>query len=135
MLRGCSTSSTYLLNPTPGRAAWRLESVGFSEVYDYTVGELHWLAAGLPTEGTNATRPCADGPSSQGLALEQELQRCGYRPKVPPSTDTSPRETVREAPVVGLSQLATGPYGMYGDASERLVHASRRLPPAAGAVR
>src|SRR5713226_9228548 len=43
------------------RAAWRLESVGFVEVYDYTVGKLDWMAAGLPTEGTNAKRPRAGG--------------------------------------------------------------------------
>ena len=41
------------------RAAWRLESLGFREVYDYTVGKLDWLAAGLPTEGTNANKPRA----------------------------------------------------------------------------
>jgi CBS domain-containing protein len=28
-------------------------------VYDYVAGKLDWLAAGLPTEGTNATRPRA----------------------------------------------------------------------------
>jgi CBS domain-containing protein len=42
------------------RAAWRLESLGFAEVYKYTFGKLDWLAAGLPTEGTNAKRPRAD---------------------------------------------------------------------------
>ena len=41
------------------RAAWRLESLGFGEVYDHTVGKLDWMAAGLPTEGTNAKRPRA----------------------------------------------------------------------------
>jgi len=41
------------------RAAWRLEALGFSEVYDYKEGKLGWLAAGLPTEGTNAERPRA----------------------------------------------------------------------------
>jgi len=41
------------------RAAWRLESLGFGEVYEYKVGKLDWLAAGLPTEGTNAQRPRA----------------------------------------------------------------------------
>src|SRR2546422_4150790 len=41
------------------RAAWRLESLGFGEVYDYTVGKLDGMAAGLPTEGTNAKRPRA----------------------------------------------------------------------------
>jgi predicted transcriptional regulator len=41
------------------RAAWRLDSFGFSDVYDYTAGKLDWLAAGLPTEGTNAQHPRA----------------------------------------------------------------------------
>ncbi|HZU16817.1 MAG TPA: CBS domain-containing protein [Candidatus Dormibacteraeota bacterium] len=41
------------------RAAWRLERLGFGEVYDYTAGKLDWMAAGLPTEGTGAARPRA----------------------------------------------------------------------------
>src|SRR5215470_11001301 len=41
------------------RAAWRLESLGFGDVYDYVAGKLDWMAAGLPTEGTNAQRPRA----------------------------------------------------------------------------
>lgn len=58
------------------RAAWRLESLGFAEVYDYTVGKLDWIAAGLPTEGTNAGRPRAgdlarkDTPTA---GLEEQL--------------------------------------------------------------
>src|ERR1700736_4872845 len=39
------------------RAAWRLETLGFKDVSDYTDGKLDWMAAGLPTEGTNAERP------------------------------------------------------------------------------
>ena len=38
------------------RAAWRLETLGFSRVYDYAAGKLDWMAAGLPTEGVNATK-------------------------------------------------------------------------------
>ncbi|MFN2588685.1 MAG: CBS domain-containing protein [Actinomycetota bacterium] len=41
------------------RAAWRLETLGFTDVYDYTDGKLDWLAAGLPVEGRNAHRPRA----------------------------------------------------------------------------
>jgi Mg/Co/Ni transporter MgtE len=58
------------------RAAWRLESLGFGEVYDYAVGKLDWQAAGLPTEGTNAQKPRAgtlarkDVPTCQ---LEERL--------------------------------------------------------------
>jgi Mg/Co/Ni transporter MgtE len=33
------------------RAAWRLETLGFGEVYDYAGGKSDWLAAGLPVEG------------------------------------------------------------------------------------
>jgi CBS domain-containing protein len=39
------------------RAAARLESLGFSEVYEYKAGKSDWMAAGLPTEGTNAQHP------------------------------------------------------------------------------
>jgi len=32
------------------RAAWRLESLGFKNVYDYTAGKLDWIGAGLPLD-------------------------------------------------------------------------------------
>src|SRR5881296_1397626 len=38
------------------RAAWRLESMGFQEVYRYTPGKADWLAAALDTEGTEAKK-------------------------------------------------------------------------------
>ena len=41
------------------RAAARLESLGFKEVFEYKAGKLDWLAAGEPTEGENAKRPRA----------------------------------------------------------------------------
>lgn len=41
------------------RAAWRLESMGFKEVYDYGAGEADWAAAGLPVEGAVAAVPTA----------------------------------------------------------------------------
>lgn len=53
------------------RAAWRLESLGFSEVYDYAAGKLDWMAAGLPTEGTNARRPRA------GEIARKDVPTCG----------------------------------------------------------
>ena len=36
------------------RAAARLESLGFTEVYDYEAGKSDWLATPLPTEGRGA---------------------------------------------------------------------------------
>ncbi len=39
------------------RAAWRLESLGFGEVYRYTAGKADWFANGLPREGRRAALP------------------------------------------------------------------------------
>jgi hypothetical protein len=39
------------------RAACRLETLGFSAVYDYTAGKADWLAAGLPTDGPGSAAP------------------------------------------------------------------------------
>ena len=41
------------------RAAWRLESLGFTKVYDYVGGKSDWIAAGLPVEGEQADIPRA----------------------------------------------------------------------------
>lgn len=39
------------------RAAWRLEELGFTRVYDYDHGRKDWEAAGLPLEGTDPRLP------------------------------------------------------------------------------
>jgi predicted transcriptional regulator len=41
------------------RAAWRLASIGFTEVYDYVAGKADWMGCGLPIEGTKAGVPRA----------------------------------------------------------------------------
>jgi CBS domain-containing protein len=33
------------------RAAWQLEAMGFSDVYDFGGGKIEWIVHGLPTEG------------------------------------------------------------------------------------
>ena len=39
------------------RAAWRLESIGFRQVYDFVPGKEGWFGAGLPAEGTGVGIP------------------------------------------------------------------------------
>ena len=39
------------------RAAWRLESLGFTKVFDYVGGKADWFAAGLPRVGRLASVP------------------------------------------------------------------------------
>jgi CBS domain-containing protein len=34
------------------RAAWQLEAMGFSDVYDFVDGKIEWISHGLPVEGT-----------------------------------------------------------------------------------
>jgi rhodanese-related sulfurtransferase len=38
------------------RAAWRLESLGFADVYDYTASKVAWFASGRPAEGSTPDR-------------------------------------------------------------------------------
>ncbi len=59
------------------RAAWRLESLGFPEVYDYVAGKLDWMAAGLPTEGTNAQHPRAGDVARKDVPTAQLDERLG----------------------------------------------------------
>jgi len=59
------------------RAAWRLESLGFGEVYDYVAGKLDWMAAGLRTEGTNAAHPRAGEVSRRDVPTAGLAERLG----------------------------------------------------------
>jgi len=58
------------------RAAWRLETLGFGDVYDYIDGKVDWMAAGLPTEGSNAQKPRA------GDISRKDVPTCGLTEKL-----------------------------------------------------
>ncbi len=59
------------------RAAWRLETLGFTEVYDYVAGKKDWGSFGLPRGGRKAEVPSA-GAVARGdvptCALDERLQ-------------------------------------------------------------
>ena len=59
------------------RAAWRLESLGFRDVYDYVAGKLDWMAAGMPTEGTNAQHPRAGDVARKDVPTAQLDEQLG----------------------------------------------------------
>ena len=48
------------------RAAWRLERLGFEQVFDFSVGKAAWLAMGWPREGTAAAVPNAGEVARSG---------------------------------------------------------------------
>jgi len=58
------------------RAAWRLESLGFAEVYDYAAGKADWLAWGLPREGRAAQVPTV------GEVARRDVPTCGLADRV-----------------------------------------------------
>ena len=58
------------------RAAWRLESLGFAEVYDYAAGKADWLAWGLPREGQAAQVPTV------GEVVRRDVPTCGLADRV-----------------------------------------------------
>ena len=58
------------------RAAWRLESLGFTQVYDYAAGEADWLAFGLPSEGRDADTPRA------GPIARRDVPTCSLHERV-----------------------------------------------------
>jgi len=55
------------------RAAWRLESLGFTAVYRYTAGKADWSANGLPLEGTRASIPRI------GQLARRDVPTCGLQ--------------------------------------------------------
>jgi predicted transcriptional regulator len=48
------------------RAAWRLERLGFTHVYDFVPGKMAWLAMGWPREGSAAKVPNAGEVARRG---------------------------------------------------------------------
>jgi rhodanese-related sulfurtransferase/CBS domain-containing protein len=68
------------------RAAWRLETLGFTDVYHYTAGKADWAASGLPIEGTQSHEP------SVGDRVRRDVPTCRFGERV-----GDVRNRVREA--------------------------------------
>ena len=69
------------------RAACRLETLGFSAVYDYVGGKADWLARGLPTEGEKA------GERRVGALVRRDVVTCALSERmadVRPRVEASP---------------------------------------------
>ena len=59
------------------RAASRLESIGFEQVYDYTAGKADWGSYGLPLEGD------ADSSTRVGSRLRTDVPTCRLEDRLP----------------------------------------------------
>jgi Mg/Co/Ni transporter MgtE len=71
------------------RAAWRLVSLDFAQVFRYTAGKADWAAYGLPTEGKSVTPNRAGNLARRDVAscslsdradtIRQQLEKSGAR--------------------------------------------------------
>ena len=58
------------------RAAWRLETLGFKQVYDYVAGKADWGSAGLPLEGENPSE------TRVGAHVRTDVPACGLNDRL-----------------------------------------------------
>jgi predicted transcriptional regulator len=84
------------------RAAARLESLGFGEVYEYKAGKLDWLAAGLPAEGENSLRPRA------GDVARKDTIVCGLQDRLADVRDRATAAGWDVAVVVDKARVVLG---------------------------
>lgn len=104
------------------RAAWRLESLGFRRVYDYTAGKVDWFAAGLPREGQLTGFPTA------GDAMRRDVPTCRLEERVGEAAERARAAGWDLCVVVGerrvvlgvlrAEELAGDPSRLAGDAME-----------------
>lgn len=59
------------------RAAWRLASLGFTQVYRYAAGKADWLANGLPAEGSQARSPGCGDLADMDVPTCKKVERVG----------------------------------------------------------
>src|SRR2546423_14775896 len=84
------------------RAAARLATLGFSDVHHYKAGKLDWMAAGLPTEGENATRPRA------GTVARKDVPVCALTDRVGEVRDRARAARWEAAVVVDRENIVLG---------------------------
>lgn len=65
------------LDDRSARAAWRLSSLGFTQIYRYIGGKGDWLANGLPVEGTEAGVDAAADLADMDVPTCTRMERVG----------------------------------------------------------
>ena len=106
------------------RAAWRLESLGFREVYDYVAGKEDWFANGLPVEGKRREPIIAD-------VMDRDVPTCDIGAKVGDIRSDVEQSGWDRCMVVGDDGVVLGMVGRRGlsaDADTRVEEVMREGP-------
>lgn len=99
------------------RAAWRLESLGFTKVYRYTAGKVDWLANDLPSEGSKA------GEMKAGRQARRDLPTCHLGEKIGEVATRVRSANWDVCPVVNARKIVLGmlwPEGLNSDPENRV---------------
>ncbi len=84
------------------RAAWRLESLGFTNVFDYAPGKLDWVSAGLPVEGTAAGIP------NLGTVARRDVVTCRLNDQLSAVKARMASDPTSPCPVVNDHRIVLG---------------------------
>ncbi|HLZ94670.1 MAG TPA: CBS domain-containing protein [Candidatus Dormibacteraeota bacterium] len=84
------------------RAAARLETLGFDNVYEYEPGKEDWLAAGLPSEGRRASEP------TLASVVRRDVPRFGLNDRVGPIRESLAAGGWEWAAIVNSSGVLLG---------------------------
>src|SRR5918995_4150519 len=84
------------------RAAWRLEGMGFTDVYDYPPGKADWSASGLLMEGTGANEPTI------GEVARRDVPTCAPAEKVGAARERAHEAGWDRCVVVGKERVVLG---------------------------
>lgn len=84
------------------RAAWRLESLGFTQVYHYAPGVADWAAAGMPIEGAVSALTTA------GAAAQVETALCAPGDPIPEAASRAAAAGEDSCLVVNEEQIVLG---------------------------
>jgi CBS domain-containing protein len=109
------------------RAAWRLESIGFTHVYDYVAGKADWGSFGLPLEG-------AKGPRA-GDHLRNDVPTCELEERLQDVRRRVGASGWDTCIVVNTAGVVLGRLGGQALASEADVPVEEAMTPGPGTVR
>jgi CBS domain-containing protein len=111
------------------RAAWRLEQLGLTSVYDYTGGKVDWLAAGEPTEHQGTL------PARVLSALDTAVPTCALDDHAGPAAVRAGASGWSICVVLNTTGIVAGRLRVDKVATEDLRHADEVMEPGPATIR
>ncbi len=111
------------------RAAWRLVSLAFAQVFRYTAGKADWSAYGLPTEGKSVT------PNRAGNLARRDVPTCSHSDRADTIRQQLRKNGARLCAVLNEHRVLLGQIGAEKVESETDSTADEIMTPAPTTLR